>query len=49
MIDIGTMTEYKIPVKKIDLEYYFPYGEDKQIQVVESEIFDFDKEAEPLV
>ena len=29
MIEWATMTEYKIPEKVLDLEYYFPYGVDK--------------------
>ncbi len=49
VLEQGTMTEKPLPKKEIDLTYHFEYGIDKQIQVIESEIFNFDKEVEPLV
>lgn len=48
-IDVGLMTEFEIPKKIMDLRWEFPYGIDKSIQVIESEIFDFDREVESLV
>lgn len=43
------MTEFELPEKIFDLKWEFPYGIDKSIQVVESEIFNFDKEVESVV
>ena len=44
-----TMTEVPLKKKEINLEYTFEYGIDKEIQVEETEIFNFEKEIEPLV
>ena len=49
MKDKGTMTVYELEEEQLDLRWEFPYGVDKSIQVVESEIFDFDKESFPIV
>lgn len=46
---IGTQTETVLEKILPDLRYEFDYGIDKSTQIIESELFDFDKEVEPLV
>ena len=47
--DISTQTELLIEKSLPDLRYEFDYGIDKSIQIKEDELFNFDKEVEPLV
>lgn len=48
-IALGTQTEAVIEKVMPDLKYEFEYGIDKDTQIIEAELFNFDKEVEPLV
>lgn len=48
-LEIGVQTNTVLQKKLPNLDYFFKTGEDKMIQVIEKDIFNFDLEVEPIV